>query len=346
MSAKSVWIQLPRHVVVGEGALDHVPEVIEDLNLGGRGLIVTGPTPKAVAADDIATSMGVVDVEVIHGADAGSIDAVMNAADDADYLVGVGGGTPIDIAKLASERLDLPFLAVPTTASHDGIVSGRASIPDGETRHSIAAAPPLAVVADTAIIAEAPWELTTAGCADIISNYTAVRDWRLAHRLRNVPYSEYASALSEMTAEMLVENAGSIRPGHPDSAWIVVKALVSSGVAMSIAGSSRPASGAEHLISHQLDRIAPGRALHGHQVGVASLVTSYLQTGEGEDWRRIRDALERLDAPTTAAELDLERAEFLEALTSAHQIRDRYTILGDGIEAHAAEQAATVTGVV
>ncbi len=346
MAAKTAWIQLPRHVVVGEGTLDHVPEVIEDLDLEGRGLVVTSPTPKAVAAEGIAKTVPDIDIEVIENADDASIEAVISTAGEADYLIGVGGGTPIDVAKLASERLDLPFLAVPTTASHDGIVSGRASIPDGETRHSIAAAPPLAVIADTAVIAGSPWDLTTAGCADIISNYTAVRDWRLAHRLRNVAYSEYASALSEMTAEMLVENAASIRPGHADSAWIVVKALVSSGVAMSIAGSSRPASGAEHLISHQLDRIAPDRALHGHQVGVASIVTAYLQTGEADDWRRIRDALESLDAPTTSAELDISADEFLEAMTTAHEIRDRYTILGDGIEEHAARQAATVSGVI
>jgi len=90
-----------------------------------------------------------------------------------------------------------------------------------------------------------------------------VKDWRLARRLRNVEYSEYAGALSEMTAELLVENADMIRPGLEESAWVVVKALVSSGVAMSIAGSSRPASGAEHLISHQLDRSAPGRRSTG-----------------------------------------------------------------------------------
>jgi glycerol-1-phosphate dehydrogenase [NAD(P)+] len=127
---------------------------------------------------------------------------------------------------------------------------------------------------------------------------------------------------------------------------VVVKALVSSGVAMSIAGSSRPASGAEHLISHQLDRIAPGAALHGHQVGVASIVTEYLHSGEGGDWRRVKDALAGIDAPTTATELDIDDEQFVEALTTAHEIRDRYTILGDGLNETAAIEAATVTGVL
>jgi glycerol-1-phosphate dehydrogenase [NAD(P)+] len=280
-----------------------------------------------------------------------SFDAVQRVIDrarelDPGYLVGVGGGKPIDIAKMAAEDVGRGFVSVPTAASHDGIVSGRGSVPEGDTRHSVAAEPPLAVVADTEVIADAPWQLTTAGCADIISNYTAVADWQLASRLRAVEYSEYAGALSEMTAEMLVDNADSIKPGLEESAWIVVKALVSSGVAMSIAGSSRPASGAEHLISHQLDRIAPGRALHGHQVGVAAIMTAYLQGGDRGFWREIRSALESLGAPTTAEELGITPEELVEATTSAHEIRDRYTILGDGISETAARRTAETTGVI
>ncbi len=247
---------------------------------------------------------------------------------------------------MASDDLDVGFVSVPTAASHDGIVSGRGSIPEGDTRHSVAAEPPLAVVADTAVLADAPWALTTAGCADIISNYTAVADWQLANRLKGVEYSEYAGALSQMTAEMLVDSADLIRPGLEESSWVVVKALVSSGVAMSIADSSRPASGAEHLFSHQLDRIAPGKALHGHQVGVGSIMTAYLHDGPDGMWRDIHDALAGLDAPTTAEELGVSDEEVLEALTTAHEIRDRYTILGNGMNDRAAREAATVTGVI
>ncbi len=351
MPSKSAWIRLPRHVIVGEDALARAPAAIADLQLTGDPTFVTSPTPRSLVADPLATELAEaadVDPQVIEieRATATTIEEVIDAAAGAEYLIGVGGGSPIDVAKLASERLDVGFVSVPTTASHDGIASGRASIPDGDTRHSVAADPPLAVIADTGVIADAPWELTTAGCADIISNYTAVRDWRLAHRLRDVEYSEYAAALSEMTAEMLVENADAIRPELEDAAWIVVKALVSSGVAMSIADSSRPASGAEHLISHQLDRIAPGRAFHGHQVGVAAIVTAYLQTGEDGDWQRIRDALDHLDAPTTVDDLGISETEFVDAATTAHEIRTRYTVLGDGITARAVRRAGAVTGVL
>jgi glycerol-1-phosphate dehydrogenase [NAD(P)+] len=352
MFAKSTWIRLPRNVVVGHGVLDDTVDAVAEVHLQGRPLVVTSPTPREVAADRVVDGFAAAGADpAIVEVDEASFDAVeavidAAAAAEAGYLVGVGGGKAIDIAKMAADERGCGFVSVPTAASHDGIVSGRGSVPEGDTRHSVASAPPLAVVADTEILADAPWRLTTAGCADIISNYTAVRDWQLANRLKNVEYSEYAAALSQMTAEMLVGQADSIKQGLEESAWIVVKALVSSGVAMSIAGSSRPASGAEHLFSHQLDRLAPDAALHGHQVGVGAIMTEYLHTGNDGKWRDVRDALAAIGAPTTAADLGIDEAVVIEALTAAHEIRDRYTILGDGMSEPAAREVATVTGVI
>jgi len=352
MFDKSTWIRLPRNVVVGHGVLDQTVAAVDELHLAGDPLIITSPTPAKVAGEQVVAGFadaGFDPLEIrIEEASFAAVEEVIEVAADEDvgYLVGVGGGKVIDVTKMAAEDVGKGFVSVPTAASHDGIVSARGSIPEGDTRHSVAAEPPLAVVADTEILADAPWELTTAGCADIISNFTAVRDWELAHRLKNVRYHEYAGALSQMTAEMLVENADSIRPELEESAWIVTKALVSSGVAMSIAGSSRPASGAEHLFSHQLDRIAPDPALHGHQVGVGSIMTEYLHSGPKGQWRDIRDALASIDAPTTADELGIEPDVVIEALTTAHEIRDRYTILGDGMSEAAAREAAGVTGVI
>ncbi|SFF94753.1 glycerol-1-phosphate dehydrogenase [NAD(P)+] [Halopelagius inordinatus] len=348
MFDKSTWIQLPRNVLVGHGVVDEIAGAVDELYLTGRPLLVTSPTPNEIAGDRVRAQFDDPATVTISEASFDSVERVIEAGRemDAGFLVALGGGKAIDTAKMASDSLDCGFISVPTAASHDGIVSGRSSIPEGDTRHSVAADPPLAVVADTAILAEAPWELTTAGCADIISNYTAVKDWQLAHRLKNVEYSEYSGALSQMTAEMLVGNSDSIKKGLEESAWVVVKALVSSGVAMSISGSSRPASGAEHLFSHQLDRLVPGRALHGHQVGVGSIVTEYLHSGEQGEWRDIRDALDTMDAPTTAAGLGIEDETVIEALTTAHTIRDRYTILGDGVSEDAAIEAATFTGVI
>ena len=352
MFDKTTWIRLPRNVVVGHGVLDQTIDAVTELHLSGTPLVVSSPTPYEVAGERVVRQFAEAGYDpaevVIEEASFAAVQEVISHAEDVDagFMIGVGGGKAIDITKMAADDLGLGFVSVPTAASHDGIVSGRGSVPEGDTRHSVAAEPPLAVVADTQILSKAPWRLTTAGCADIISNFTAVRDYELAHRLKNVPYSEYAGALAQMTAEMLVESADSIKQGLEESAWIVVKALVSSGVAMSIAGSSRPASGAEHLFSHQLDRLAPGSALHGHQVGVGAVMTEYLHTGPQGRWRDVRDALAAIGAPTTAEGLGIDGETVIEALTTAHEIRDRYTILGDGMSEDAALEAATVTGVI
>jgi glycerol-1-phosphate dehydrogenase [NAD(P)+] len=352
MFGKSTWIRLPRNVLVGHGVIERTAAAVDDLHLSGRPLVVTSPTPREVAGERLLAQFEErgddPELVVVEAATFESVQRVIDAADraEAGYLVGVGGGKAIDIAKMAAEDRGVGFVSVPTAASHDGIVSGRGSVAEGDTRHSVAAEPPLAVVADTSILADAPWRLTTAGCADIISNYTAVKDWQLAHRLKNVEYSEYAGALSQMTAEMLVQSADSIKQGLEESAWVVVKALVSSGVAMSIADSSRPASGAEHLFSHKLDRLVPDAALHGHQVGVGAILTEYLHSGADGEWRSVRDALASIGAPTTADELGIDGPTVIEALTTAHEIRDRYTVLGDGMNEDAAREVARVTGVI
>ena len=116
---------------------------------------------------------------------------------------------------------------------------------------------------------------------------------------------------------------------------MVTKALVASGVAMSIAGSSRPASGAEHKFSHALDRIAPGKGLHGEKCGVGTIITLFLHGG---DWRGTRESLRKIGAPTTPTELGIDDATAVEGLLLAATIRpERFTILDMGLTRESAE---------
>jgi glycerol-1-phosphate dehydrogenase [NAD(P)+] len=170
----------------------------------------------------------------------------------------------------------------------------------------------------------------------VISNYTAILDWEMAHRIKGEPMSEYAVALSKMTAEILVKNADLIRPNQEQSAWFVTKALVSSGVAMSIAGSSRPASGGEHKFSHALDKLAPNKALHGESCGIGTIISMYLHGG---DWRGIRESLRTIGAPVTPADVGISDEIAVEALLMAKTIRpERFTIFDMGITRDSAEK--------
>ncbi|MDG6243547.1 MAG: NAD(P)-dependent glycerol-1-phosphate dehydrogenase [Methanolobus sp.] len=347
---KKKWMQLPRDVVVGPDVIYDIKEVCNDLKLREGAFIVTGQNTKRIAGDlvfDLLDECGYnPDITVSKEASMSEVSRVAARAREvgSKYLIGVGSGKSIDVAKLAATRLDLPFISMPTAASHDGIVSSRASINDRGKKTSVEVNAPIAVIADTNIISSAPYRLLAAGCGDIISNYTAVLDWELAHRLRNEPFSEYAATLSRMTAQILMDSPEDIKPELESSVRIVVKALVSSGVAMSIAGSSRPASGSEHMFSHALDIVAPESALHGEQCGVGTIMIMYLHGG---DWKKIRECLEVIGAPTTAKDLGIEDRYILEALLVAHKIRpERYTILGTGLTPEAAEKVARLTKVI
>lgn len=346
----SKWMQLPRDVLVGSGIINMVDEVCQDLLLGEQGLIITGRNTYKIAGvpvkEILVDSGKTINTFIAKKASMEEVEKVMGMAREckANFLMGVGSGRSIDVAKLAATEIGVPYLSIPTAASHDGIVSSRASIIRNGDTVSMQASAPMAVIADTEIIAKAPYRLLAAGCGDIISNCTAVLDWELAHRLQNVPFSEYAAALSKMTANILIDSADSIKPELESSVRMVVKALVSSGVAMSIAGSSRPASGSEHMFSHALNRIAPTPALHGEQCGIGTIMMMYLHGG---DWKRIKHALETINAPTSAEELGIEDKYILEALVGCHRIRpERYTILGTGITEDAAEIVAKATGVI
>jgi glycerol-1-phosphate dehydrogenase [NAD(P)+] len=329
---KSRWMQLPRDVVIGHDVFGQIPAVCEDLKLGPSALLISGKGTMDLAGTrvmEILSAEYSVKPFIAEEISVPLIKKAQKAASGVDFVLGIGGGRVIDTAKIVSYNLDLQFISVPTAASHDGIASSRASVPTMEGHASLDAQPPIAIVADTGIIASAPHRLLAAGCADVISNYTAILDWELAHRVKGEPMSEYAIALSKMTAEILVKNAHLIKPHQEQSAWFVTKALVSSGVAMSIAGSSRPASGGEHKFSHALDKLAPGKALHGESCGIGTIISMYLHGG---DWRGIRSSLKNIGAPVTPAEVGIDDAVAVEALLMAKTIRpERFTILDMGL---------------
>lgn len=341
----------PRTVLAGHGVLSELGVCCRQFDFPDRGAVVTGHRTSTLAgnrAAEILTESKFDVTTILVGEPVP--DEVARVASEAEaagarFVVGVGGGSKIDIAKVVAARLKIPFVSVPTSAAHDGISSPRASLHDGDRVTSIEAVVPIGVLADTSVIVQAPFRLLASGCADVISNFTAVLDWKLAARLRNEEYSSTASTLAEYAAQEIADHATLIKPNLEESVWIAIRPLIVAGIAMSVAGSSRPCSGSEHLFSHALDRSAERPGLHGEQCGVGSIMMMYLHGG---DWRRLRTALHAIGAPVTAKELGTSADEVVQALVAAHRIRpERYTILGDnGLTREAAERLASVTGVI
>lgn len=323
-------IDLPRIVLVGRGVIGSLVEVCQELGLQ-RPLIVTGKTTYKIAgkqAQDLLAEDGFqVYTTFVNNADLGTVEKVKKEAveRDIDCVIGVGGGRTIDVAKLSASGSGSFFISVPTTASHDGIASCLASIKGLSKPYSMKANSPVAVLADSRIIVESPYRFTASGCGDVISKAVSVRDWRMAHEDIGEYYGEYAASLALMGSNLIMRNASLIRERSEEGYRTLLEALVSCGVAMSIAGSSRPCSGSEHLFSHTLDMIAPNAALHGEQCGVGTIMMAKLH---GLDWVAIRESLSVIGAPTSARELGIDDETVIEALVRANAIRpERYTIL-------------------
>lgn len=342
-------IQLPREIHIGSGVINEIGNICSSFKKGDNILIVSGKNTFEIAGhsakDNLESNNFNVEKILIKQANWESINKVKNNLDNISLILGIGGGKVIDVAKMAATGTDIDFISVPTAASHDGIASPRASIKDRNNATSLEAKSPISIIADTEIIAKAPFKLLVAGYGDIISNYSAILDWKLSNRLLNEHYSEYAASLSLMSAKMMIDSADIIKNRLDESARLIVKALISSSTAMIVSGNSRPASGAEHKFSHALDQIAPKSALHGEQCGVGTIMMMCLH---GQNWKFIKESLKKVNAPTTAEELNIDEEYIIEALTNAHNIRrERYTILGDrGLTKKAAENLAIKTGVI
>jgi glycerol-1-phosphate dehydrogenase [NAD(P)+] len=345
------YMQLPREVIVGKGTLKRVPEVTRRLNLSGSALIIAGAKSYEIAGKTVHTLLEptgmVVDTLLVETAATRDIRAIEERikASKPRVLFAVGGGTKIDAAKLSSACQRVPFISVPTTLSHDGIASPLASVKGLDKPYSLMAQAPLAIIADTDIIAQAPWRSVISGCGDVIAKFTAVKDWQLAHAEKNEYYGEYAASLALMSTKLVIQNAELIQPGNDEGLRVLLEALVSCGVAMSIAGSSRPCSGSEHLFRHALDMLDCPHAMHGEQCGVGSVLTAYLHNA---NWQQIRDTLKQIGAPTTARELGVKDEDVVKALEMAATIRpERYTILHKlKLNREACEKVARITQVI
>ncbi len=345
------YMQLPREVIVGKGTINRVPEVTKRLGLRGSALIIAGSKSYDVAGKivhDLLEQTGMhVDILLSETVTTHDVEVAEQHIQKwkPQVLFGVGGGAKIDIAKLSSKRQQIPFISIPTTVSHDGIASPLASVKGYDKPYSAMAQAPMSIIADTDIMAQAPERSVISGCGDVIAKFTAVKDWRLAHQDKGEYYGEYAASLALMSAKLVMQNAELIRQRTHQGLRVLLEALISCGVAMSIAGSSRPCSGSEHLFSHALDQINCPHAWHGEQCGVGAIAAAYLH---GTNWRRIRDALKSLGAPTTADELDVKNDDIIKALTMAPTIRpERYTILHKlNLNSKAFEETAKNTGII
>lgn len=321
-------IATPVAIEVSRGAIDHLAPLLADgrISAGGKVAIAVGPGQGDAIAEQVQRAVPAATVIAVHS---GSLDGAQELvralrADWFDAVVGIGGGKTLDGAKYAASMLGLPFVAVATTLTNDGLASPVATLEAHGRKASFGVHIPIAVFVDIDFVADAPDRHTRSGLGDVLSNLSAIADWQLAGRVRADAVDGLAVSFARSAAEAVLHQAGSLSSeGFVTS---LAESLILSGIAMSIAGSSRPCSGACHEISHALDAMYGGPGLHGEQVAVGALFASFLRS---DGLAAPLDAcLRRYGVARLPADLGLSTEQFTAAVVEAPATRpDRFTIL-------------------
>ena len=236
-------------------------------------------------------------------------------------IIGFGGGKALDVAKYVSFLTRLPYIAAPTSLSNDGFCSPQSSLTLEGRRKSLPSAMPFGVVIDTGVCLEAPEFLWFSGIGDLVSKITAVQDWKLAFEAKGTLVDDFAALLSDATVFQFIA-----RPNRDtEGVRLLGSALMLNGVAMEVCGSSRPASGSEHLISHALDALNDKPRLHGLQVGVATYIVTRLQKQNTE---LIAGLFDKTGFWKAIEAQPFSRERWLQAVQIAPSIKeDFYTVL-------------------
>ena len=253
---------------------------------------------------------------------------VINQIKDQDAIIlAFGGGSVLDIVKYCASKCDAPYITVPSTLSNDAVYSCVSRLTTNGKKYSYGVQPPTGIIVDLDVVKKSPKDLILAGVADLVSNLSALEDWKLAHKNIGEPINELAFMLSK-EAVLPLFNYKEKDLFTDEFLFDLTNSIITSGLAMIVGGNTRMTSGAEHLISHAIDEYFPERStIHGLQVGWAHLVVE-------RDYRKninfyeclysFYSNLGLLDA--IRKHVKFNESDFSELIPLAKTMRKRYTI--------------------
>jgi glycerol-1-phosphate dehydrogenase [NAD(P)+] len=317
----------PLVIDVRPGAVSGLGSLLTDHRIAtsGRVAVAVGPTQgESIAAELDAQGAEFFRVPAGTHEGAAALGHQLRAG-SFEVVAGIGGGQTIDVTKFAAHMAGIPMVAVATSLSHDGICSPVATLRHESGAGSYGVVMPVAVVVDLDRVRRAPGPMATAGIGDVLADLSAIADWELAVADRGEKIDGLAVAMARSAAQAVLH-----QPGRADSTeflTVLAESLILSGLAMAVAGSSRPGSGGEHEIMHAVNQLYPGAGSHGELAGVGSVFCAFLRD-DPEQLALIADCLSRHGLPRTPAELGMSHADFATAVRCAPDTRPgRYTIL-------------------
>lgn len=283
------------HVDVGAGALERSVGWLWEHSAEKSHRVVCDAHTKTAAADALADKLrakgATVELLVVEPArgddhlvcDDAAIERVQAelGARPHENAIAVGAGTINDVVKMATFKLGRPYQCLATAASMNGYTSSIAAVLSRGVKRTLPAQQAQAVFADTEVLCAAPSYLNLAGFGDLLSKPYSNADWKLSSLVRGVPFEDRPAALLDDAFERLLEDAAKIGAADASGVQTLAATIVLSGFTMAIAGTSAPASGGEHLVSHYWDmeqhcNEEPLLGLHGTQVGIATRMSALL----------------------------------------------------------------------
>ncbi len=253
----------------GQRAVRTLPDVLKGLNIANPFVVCDKNTYKAAGAAveallaeaGIPCKLFILPHEHVEP-DEVSVGAILMAFDPAaDGILAVGSGVINDCCKVVAHAVGRPQVVVATAPSMDGYASDSSSMLVNSVKSTLYNICPVAIVCDTDIMCQAPMRMLWAGLGDMIAKYVSVCEWRIAHMVIGEEYCEEIAGLMRASIKKIVENAPCLASRDPEATQAVAEGLVMSGMAMSFALSSRPASGLEHYFSHMWEMMALERAM-------------------------------------------------------------------------------------
>lgn len=285
-----------KDIIIEAGALNKLPQVIDKdeyskykrpcIICDDNTYIAAGEKVKELVPNSLCIKL---ESKNLHANEKGVEVVLEKLNDNVDILIAVGSGTIHDITRYVAYKKGIVFISVPTAASVDGFVSTVAAMTWNGCKKTFTAVSPICVIADSSIYAKAPYRLTASGISDLLGKYTAIADWKVSSLLTGEYICNKVCELETKALETVCNNITLIRSGDLEATEQLMYALLLSGLAMQMVGNSRPASGAEHHMSHLWEMEIINKSLdayHGEKVSVGLVIST-------EVYHKIKEVIDK-----------------------------------------------------
>jgi Glycerol dehydrogenase and related enzymes len=338
-----------KHIYVGENVYNRILDVAKEILPKEILLVSDNNTYKALGkcVENELTESGYKVNNIILVSDGDLIPdekaigrLLVEVNNETELIVAVGSGSINDICRIISAKTHIPYVIMGTAPSMDGYASTVSPLIIDGAKVTYPGTNPYAIIADSNIMKDAPFEMICAGFGDILGKYTALSDWRLSNTILDEYFCDTTEKLVRNAMYKCFENIEGAVKRDVKAIEYISEALILSGIAMTLSGNSRPASGAEHHLSHywEIDKLSRKleHPLHGNSVGVGTVISAWLYKKLNIEERFgietpvpeiIINLLNSIGAKSNPKALGIEKELFHRSVIHALEIRPRYTIL-------------------